>query len=210
MSNTKVGERAKERISTRSITAAAMLIAVSVVLQFLEFSIPLIPSFVKLDISDIPALIGSFIMGPLYGVAIEFVKNILHLPFGTSSGVGEICNFLFGAVFVFVAGIVYKKIHTRKGAVLGSVLGALAMAALSLPMNYFFVYPAYVVIFRMPLDAIIDAYEAILAPIADKPTSNSLLNCLIVFNLPFTFLKGILEAAICHVIYKPISRLYHR
>ena len=187
-----------------------MLIAVSVVLQFLEFSIPLIPSFVKLDISDIPALIGSFIMGPLYGVAIEFVKNILHLPFGTSSGVGEICNFLFGAVFVFVAGIVYKKIHTRKGAVLGSVLGALAMAALSLPMNYFFVYPAYVVIFRMPLDAIIEAYEAILAPIADKPTSNSLLNCLIVFNLPFTFLKGILEAAICYVIYKPISRLYHR
>ena len=84
------------------------------------------------------------------------------------------------------------------------------MAALSLPMNYFFVYPAYVVIFRMPLDAIIEAYEAILAPIADKPTSNSLLNCLIVFNLPFTFLKGILEAAICYVIYKPISRLYHR
>ena len=80
MSSTKIGERAKERISTRSITAAAMLIAVSVVLQFLEFSIPLIPSFVKLDISDIPALIGSFIMGPLYGVAIELVKNILHLP----------------------------------------------------------------------------------------------------------------------------------
>ncbi len=210
MSNATVKTKPNRKVSTRALTACAMLAAVSFVLQFLEFSIPIIPSFVKFDLSDVPALIGTFVLGPVYGVAIELVKNIIHIPFGSSSGVGELCNFLFGAVFTFTAGIIYKFKHTRGGAIIGCLCGALLMAVVSIPINYFFVYPAYVVIYNMPLDAIISAYEAILSPIAGIPTGNSLLNCLIVFNLPFTLCKGIIEAAICYIIYKPISRLYHR
>ena len=104
--NTQTHVKAKSKITTRAITACAMLTAVSAVLQFLEFSIPIIPSFVKLDLSDIPALIGTFVLGPLYGVVIELVKNIIHLPFGSSLGVGELCNFIFGAVFTFSAGMI--------------------------------------------------------------------------------------------------------
>ena len=208
--NTQTHVKAKSKITTRAITACAMLTAVSAVLQFLEFSIPIIPSFDKLDLSDIPALIGTFVLGPLYGVVIELVKNIIHLPFGSSLGVGELCNFIFGAVFTFSAGMIYKFKHNRAGAIIACVCGAVLMAAVSIPINYFFVYPAYVVVYNMPLDAIIDAYETILEPIASVPTENSLLNCLIVFNFPFTLCKGLIEAAICYIIYKPISRLYHR
>lgn len=198
------------KITTRSLTACAMLSAIAFVLQFLEFSIPIIPSFIKLDVSDLPALIGAFVLGPVWGVAIELIKNIIHLPFGSSAGVGELCNFLLGAVFSFTAGIIYKHMHTRKGAVVASLAGSLAMAVVSLPLNYFFVYPAYVVIYHLPLDVIIGMYEAILEPVANIPTSNSLLNCLIVFNIPFTFFKGVLVAVLCHIVYKPISRLYHK
>lgn len=74
---------------THRLAVAAMLSAVAAVLQFVEFSIPLIPSFVKLDISDLPALLGTFSLGPVYGVVIQLVKNLLHLPFGSSAGVGE-------------------------------------------------------------------------------------------------------------------------
>lgn len=74
---------------THHLAVAAMLSAVAAVLQFVEFSIPLIPSFVKLDISDLPALLGTFSLGPVYGVVIQLVKNLLHLPFGSSAGVGE-------------------------------------------------------------------------------------------------------------------------
>lgn len=205
-----VNKVSKKKITTKDLAACAMLSAVAFVLQFLEFAIPIIPSFIKLDVSDIPALLGTFALGPIYGVAIELVKNIIHIPFGSSMAVGELCNFLLGAVFAFTAGMVYKYKHTRAGAIAGCLAGAFAMSAVCIPLNYFFVYPAYVVIYSMPLDAIIGMYKTILPAVASMPTENTLLNCLIIFNLPFTFLKGLLEALICYAIYKPLSRLYHR
>lgn len=188
-----------ERKNIVKLTTTALLSAISAVLQFVEISIPIIPSFVKLDFSDLPAILGSFALGPGYGVVIEFLKNLLHLPFTQSAGVGEICNFILGAVFVFTAGMIYKYKRTRTGAIIASVAGALAMSIISLPANYYFVYPAYVKILNMPLDDIISMYNAIL------PGTNSLIRALCIFNLPFTFFKGIVNAALCFLIYKPLS-----
>ena len=197
---------------THHLAVAAMLSAVAAVLQFVEFSIPLIPSFVKLDISDLPALLGTFSLGPVYGVVIQLVKNLLHLLFGAnaSAGVGELSNFILGAVFVLCAGLVYRRHKSRKGAFWGSLLGALLMALVSIPSNYFFVYPAYVTLFGMPLDQIIGAYQAILEPIAQTPTDNALLPCQLVFNLPITFSKGLQDVGLCFLIYKPLSPLLHK
>ena len=195
---------------THRLAVAAMLAAVAAVLQFIEFSIPIMPSFVKLDLSDLPALLGAFALGPWWGVLIQLVKNLIHLPFGSSAGVGEACNFLLGAVFVLVAGLVYHHRKTRGTALLGASLGALAMAAVSLPLNYFVVYPAYIAILHFPEDAIIAAYEAIFGKIAHFPTANPLLNCLLIFNVTFTFCKGLLNVLISAFIYKPLSPLLHK
>ncbi len=183
----------------RKITVTAIMSAIAAILQFIEFSIPIIPSFVKLDFSDLPALITSFAIGPWYGISVELLKNLLHRPFGSSAGVGEMCNFLLGAIFCLTAGLIYKKHKTRKGAAAGAVLGALLMALFSLPMNFFIVYPAYVVLYGMPMDAIVGMYSEIL------PGTDSLVKALCIFNLPFTFLKGIANAIICFLIYKPLS-----
>ncbi|MCD7888051.1 MAG: ECF transporter S component [Clostridiales bacterium] len=196
----------RQRNSTRDITVAAMLSAVAFVLMFIEFPIPmLIPSFVKMDVSDLPALLGTFALGPVYGVVIELMKNLLHLLIkGTSSaGAGELFNFTMGAVFAFTAGVIYQSKKSRTSAIVGSVAGALVMAVISVPMNYFVVYPAYVVCYGMPMDTIIGMYQAIL------PSADSLLKCLVIFNLPFTFAKGLLDALLCFFIYKPLSPLLH-
>lgn len=192
--------------TTRKITVAAMLSAVAFVLMFIEVSLPmLIPSFVKLDVSDLPALLGTFALGPVYGAAIELVKNLLHIVIkGTSSnGVGELCNVVLGAVFAVTAGLIYRFNKTRKGAILGSLIGAAVMAIVSVPLNYFVVYPAYVVFYNMPLEAIIGMYQAIL------PSADSLIKCLVIFNLPFTFCKGLIDAILCFLIYKPLSPILH-
>lgn len=199
-----------QKRKTHHLAVAAMLTAIAFVLQFVEFSIPIMPVFVKLDISDLPALLGTFSLGPVYGVAIQLVKNILHIPFGTSAGVGELSNFLLGAVFVGVAGLFYKRHKTRKNALIGSIVGAVAMALVCLPINYFLVYPAYVVVYGLPLDAIVGMYEAILGSVAHVPTDNALLNCLLVFNVPFTLFKGALDVLLCFLIYKPLSPLLHK
>ena len=83
--------------TTHNLTVAAMLSAVAFILMFIEFPIPmLIPSFVKMDFSDLPALLGAFALGPVYGVVISFMKNLLHIVIkGTSTAcVGELCNFM--------------------------------------------------------------------------------------------------------------------
>lgn len=124
---------------------------------------------------------------------------------------GELCNFILGAVFVLAAGLVYRKMKSRKGALARRARSApVLMALLSLPINYFFVYPAYVVLYHLPLEAIVGMYQEILGSIADVPTGNALLNCLMVFNVPFTLCKGLLDVALCFLIYKPLSPLLHK
>ena len=191
---------------TRRLTVTAMLSAVAFLLMFLEFSLPmLIPSFVKLDVSDLPALLGSFALGPVYGVVIEVLKNLLHilLKGTTSAGIGELFNASMGAVFVLVAGLVYWKDHTRRGALIGSIGGAVAMALASLPMNYFLVYTFYATLFG-GMENIIGAYQAIL------PNVDGLFQCLLIFNVPFTLVKGLLDVFLCFLIYKPLSGLMHQ
>ena len=129
-----------QKQKTHHLAVAAMLSAVAAVLQFVEFSIPIMPSFIKLDISDLPALLGTFSLGPVYGVAIQLVKNLLHLPFGSSAGVGELSNFILGAIFVFAAGMVYKRKKSRKSALTGSVIGAAFLSVLPEAMRDFATY----------------------------------------------------------------------
>ncbi len=187
----------------RVLTGTAMLGAVAAVLMYLEFPIPIMPAFVKLDVSELPALIASFAYGPVSGILVCLIKNLIKLPSTSTAAVGELFNFVMGALFVGVAGIVYKRNKSRKGAIIGALLGALVMAVVSVPYNYFIVYPAYVVMYHLPLDAIIGMYQAI------NPSVDGLLACLLVFNLPFTFVKGALDAALCFLIYKPLSPILH-
>ena len=192
--------------TTHNLTVADMLSAVAFILMFIEFPIPmLIPAFIKMDFSDLPALLGAFALGPVYGVIISFMKNLLHIVIkGTSTAcVGELSNFILGAIFSAVAGYLYKHHKSRKTAIIGAVAGAVAMGVLSVPSNYFVVYPAYVQFYHMPLEAILGMYQAIL------PSANSLIKCLVIFNMPFTLVKGLLDALICMLIYKPLSPILH-
>lgn len=187
------------RMDVRKLVGCAMLSAVASILMFFDFSVPLMPSFIKMDLSDLPALIGSFAYGPTAGVVISALKNILHLiTKGTSTGgVGEISNFLLASFFVFPAGLIYKLNKTKKGALIGSLVGAVCMAVLSIFSNYFLVYPVYTNF--MPMEAIIGAYQAI------NPKVQNLWQALIMFNMPFTFVKGMLSVIVCMLVYKPLS-----
>ena len=190
-------ETKKKTINVRYMTMTAMLSAVAFVLMFLEFNVPFMPSFIKMDLSELPALIGAFAMGPSSGVIICLIKNLLHLLMSTTGGVGELSNFILGALFVIPAGLMYKKKKGRKSALIGSLIGAVVMAVVSVFSNYFIVYPVYTAF--MPMDTIISMYQAIL------PSADTLLKCLVIFNMPFTFVKGLINVIITFLIYKHIS-----
>lgn len=185
--------------TVRTLTGTAMLTAVAFALQFIEFSIPIIPSFIKLDFSDLPALIGAFAYGPLAGVIIELLKNLIHMPFGSSMFIGELSNFILGASFAAAAGFVYKKNKTKKGAFIAGITGAITMAAVCLPLNYFIIYPLYYSVLGLPEEAVLGMYQVIL------PSVGSILEALAIFNIPFTFCKALICALVAMIIYKPLS-----
>lgn len=191
------GGRAMGPANARKLVVTAILGAVSAALMFIAVRVPLMPSFIQLDVSELPALIAAFSMGPLSGVGVCLIKNLVHLLATTTGGVGELSNFLLGAAFVLPAGLIYRVKKGRLGALIGSLAGAVCMALCSLPVNLWITYPFYSML--MPMEAILDMYRAI------NSNVKTLTDALVWFNMPFTFCKGMLSVAITFLIYKRIS-----
>lgn len=198
MQQSKIVTPAQQRANhTRRMVMTAVLSALSSVLMFFSFNVPLMPSFIKMDLSELPALIAAFAMGPVNGAIVCLVKNLVNLFFSTTGGVGELSNFLLGVFFVVPAGLIYKVRPKLSGAIIGSIVGALLMAVLSVFSNYFVVYPIYTAF--LPMEAIIGMYQAI------NPKADTLWKCLLMFNMPFTFIKGMISAVITIAVYKKIT-----
>lgn len=186
---------------TRKIAISAMLAAIGVILQMLEIPLPFIPSFIKLDFSDLPGFIGAFVCGPLAGVLITLIRNVIHIFMGSSAGIGELSNFILSASFVLTAGLIYKKMPNIKGILIGGVAGAVIMGIVSFPVNNFIIYPLYYSVMGFPQEAILQMYQAI------RPSTKSIAEALIVFNVPFTIAKGLISVIITSIIYKPLEKL---
>lgn len=185
------------RISVRKLVVTALLGAVATVLMFISFGLPILPSYLKVDFSEMPALLASFALGPVYGAAVCLIKNLVNISATTTGGVGELCNFLLGVLFVVPAGLIYRRHPSRKRALIGMIVGALVMALCSVLVNYFVVYPVYLLV--MPEEAIVGMYSAIV------PAADSILKGILIFNMPLTFVKGVLDAVITFILYKRLS-----
>lgn len=190
----------KNRLALRRLTVTAIMSALSFGLMFLEFSIPIMPAFIKMDISELPALITAFAYGPVYGVVVCLIKNLIHMTMSKTLFIGELSNFLLGSVFVFIAGLFYRIRHNRKFAFIGAMVGDLAMTVFCFFLNFYIIYPLYIK-FMMPEEAILGMYQAIL------PSVDSLWKAILIFNVPFTFVKGLISVAITFVIYHKLSPL---
>jgi len=183
---------------TWRLCMVGVLSAAAFLFMLLELPLPFLPPFLKLDFSEIPALLAAFALGPLEGVAVCLVKNLLHLFVSQTSGVGELSNFLLGVCFVLPAGMIYRFKKTKAGAFFSSLIGCMSMAVLSLPLNYFLIYPIY---YRLlaPESVILDLCRTIL------PSIESIFTSLLVFNLPLTFGKGLIDVTAVILVYKKLS-----
>lgn len=179
------------------MVTVAMLGAVSYILAFFEFQLPIFPSFLKLDVSDIPSLIAAFAFGPLAGIAVEFFKNVLQALSTSTAGIGELANFFIGSAFVATAGLIYKRKHTRSGALVSCIVGAIVMAITGALFNYFVLLGLYEKF--MPLDQIIAMAAAFIPAIKTK------LDLVLWSIVPFNLVKALLVIAITMFIYKPLS-----
>ena len=199
--NTATIKTRKNLVSTGTITMTALLAAISYVLAFLEFPVPLSPSFARMDLSDLPALIGAFAFGPVTGVMIELmielIKNILQLLSTSTGGIGELANFLMGASYVLTAGFIYKYKKTRKMAMWACVISGVVMGIAAAIANYFILLPLFETF--MPLEQLIVSFGEFLPFIKTK------LDVVLFNALPFNILKGLVIGAIAMMIYKKLT-----
>lgn len=180
------------------LAKVGILAALAYVLMFVQMPIPIAPPFMKLDLADVPALIGGFAMGPWYGVLIQLIKNVLNLSKTMTGGVGELSNFIVGSTYVLVSAYIYKNKKTKKTSIIALAFGVLAMTALATLSNAFVVFPVYGKVMHMDLEAF-----------AGMVGGNGLVNnyfTLMVFSIaPFNIIKGSVEAIVTELIYKRIS-----
>lgn len=192
----------KEKLDVKKMVFTALMAALSVVLsEFLSFKVPVMPSFISFDFSDVPAVLASLTMGPLSGVCVCLIKNLEGLFSTMTGGVGELSNFILSSCLCLPIGIIAKNSGKYSHVILGGLAGCAASALVSVASNYFVVYPIYTAL--MPMEAIIGMYKAIL------PSVDGLLSCLLIFNMPFTFVKGFFAVAISIPLYKRLRPVFN-
>lgn len=183
----------------------SLLSVMAFLLMYIELPIPIFPEFLKIDISDLPALLGAFALGPIAGVVIELFKNILHgMLAGKTAFVGELANFLVGSSLVLVAGYIYKARKSKGGAIVALLSGVVCMSIFAGLLNYFVILPLYETVLGFPVTAVVGMGSKLNNKIVD-------LNSFIIWSIiPFNFIKGIVVSSVTLALYKSVSPILHK
>lgn len=121
----------------------ALLGTISLLLFFLNFPLPFLPGYLKIDFSEVPALMAALIFSPIAGVIVEAIKNLLYLVVGGGEPVGVTANFLAGVLFIVPTAVLYHKYKGVKSIVSGLVAGTLLSAIGMSILNYLIILPVY-------------------------------------------------------------------
>lgn len=196
--------KSNKKLDVRRLVFSALMGALSIVLAelpFLKITTPI--PFIKLDFSDVPAMLASLTMGPVSGVFVCVIKNAWGCLTTSTGCVGELQNLILSVSLVLPAGLLAHKNSSVKRAIFGSLAGSAAMAAISFPANYFIMFPVYSTVFKMPMEAIIGIYQKVF------PHVETLGDCLLTFNVPFTFAKGLIASVISVALYKKLRPVFN-
>lgn len=193
--------REQRLLTTKNMVLIAMFGALSGVLMYIQMPVPFAPPFYKLDLCDVPVLIGSFTMGPLAGVLIAAVKILISLVLrGTqTAGVGEFSNWVQACSLSVPAALLYAHKKTKNSAFAGMAIGVAVMVAVACLTNTYIMLPAYAKAFHMPIDALVAMGTAV------NPRIDSLMTFVLLAVAPFNLLKGAVVALVTALIYKRVS-----
>ena len=184
--------------TTFNLTRMALLAAMASVLFLVE--IPVV-AFYKLDLSNIPVLLGAFSMGTVPGLIILAAKSLIGLLHSSSAGIGELADFIMGAAMIVPASVLYHRHKTRKNALIGMAAGTLSMAVISVLVNKWIMLPFYMGAYHMDMSGILSY--------ANTAGVDSEWKLLLMITAPFNLLKGAVLSAVTGLIYKPLSPLLH-
>ena len=193
-------------LTPTTLVKISILSAIGYILMFISVPLPMLfPEFLKVDISDLPALLGGIALGPMAGVTIAFFKNLLQFITGmsTTGGVGEFANFLIGGSFVFTVSYIYSRKRDVAGVIIGLISGIIVMTIVGCIANYFIILPFYSKI-GWSIDAVVAMGSAI------NPAIKNKLSFLIWIIAPFNILKSGIMSVLTLPMYKKTEKIFNR
>lgn len=202
-------QKTKRQIAAATIAKVAILTAISWILYVVvKFPLPfLFPSFLDMQISDLPALLGGFSMGPLWGCLIVVMKCLLKMPMTGTGCVGEIADILIGVAFVLPASLIYKKHKSKKGAFIGLLLGMACGVIVAVFANRFILIPFYIqVMFGGTIQPLVNMVSGLYSGVTPD---NFYLYYLTLAVIPFNLLRFLVSGGITFAVYKSLSKILH-
>ena len=172
------------KINTKQLVTMAMLAAISIIVVYLV-RFPLFLPFLEYDMADVPILIGTFLFGPISGLVLTVVVSLIQaVTVSAGSGwIGAVMHIFATGAYVLVAGAIYRKFSTRTGAIVGLLLGTLAMTAIMVQLNLILT----VRFLNVPREAVV----AMIVP----------------YIIPFNLIKAGANGAITFSVYKSVARV---
>lgn len=190
----------RKTVSAKLIARVGVLGAIAALL-FLIPGIPIVPPIYKLDFSTVPVLLGGFSLGYVPGLLILLIKDLVGLTNSSSMGVGKLADFLASAAMMLTAVAIYRRHHSRRGALIGLIAGTAVMTVVAALVNYFILIPFYVAAMNMPAEAIVSMIGKVI------PAVDSLPKLIAFATTPFNLLKGVVLSVITFLLYKRLSPL---
>ncbi|HOD61893.1 MAG TPA: ECF transporter S component [Bacilli bacterium] len=191
-----------------AITKIGIFAGLSTVLYFIRFPLPMFPSFLEIQFSVLPAIIGGFTMGPVGGILIVVIKFLMSLPFSKTAYVGDFADLLIGAATVLVTSMVYQKYKSKKGGLVALLLGSLTWIVTGVLANYFILVPAYLkLFFNNDLEGFLQLCRVV---IKDINADNYMMKYILYAVIPFNALIAFVVSTITFLVYKKISNFLHK
>ena len=191
-----------------AITKIGIFAGLSTVLYFIRFPLPMFPSFLEIQFSVLPAIIGGFTMGPVGGILIVVIKFLMSLPSSKTAYVGDFADLLIGAATVLVTSMVYQKYKSKKGGLVALLLGSLTWIITGVLANYFILVPAYLkLFFNNDLEGFLQLCRVV---IKDINADNYMMKYILYAVIPFNALIAFVVSTITFLVYKKISNFLHK
>lgn len=195
----------KSKWSIQKLIYTGMLAAIAGALMSLEFSVPLMPPFYKVDFSDVPSIMALFMFGPASAAWVEIIKILIKLiTVGTNSMyVGELSNLIGVALFVLPLWAVYNKMgKSRKAAVTGLAASIVVRTAFACFCNAFITLPLYAKAMGVSLDSVVSMVASV------NPAITNLTTFIVMATIPFNILKLGLNYFVGYLLYNRLKAVY--
>ena len=201
----KINKSNKKNKIYNYITKIGVFTALSYLLYLVKFPLPFFPSFLEIQFSNIPLILGGFVLGPVGGIIIAVIRFLFKLLSSHTQFIGELIDLLVSLCVVVTTSLIYQHHKNKKGGIISLIFGTVVWILVACVVNAYIAIPLYSKAFG------IDAVISLIAQAIKNITEENFLKYYILYAvIPFNLVLAIIVNLVTFLVYKRISLLFKK